>query len=99
MNNDNLEFSVLGFNVKFKADSKNGSVSAGDVVEYVHREACKIKEKSPNLSEGQIAILLSLKLASEKLTLEQEYRENISTLQQTATDALQYIEEVSPASP
>jgi hypothetical protein len=48
------------------------------------------------LSQSQVAVLLALKFAGEKLALEKEYRENIRLLRTTAADALQYIEEVSP---
>ena len=52
--------------------------------------------QSPGLSQSQVAVLLALKFAGEKLALEKEYRENINQLRATAADALQFIEDVSP---
>ena len=93
---EDKEFNVLGYNIRLKEADDDQLVSPEEIVEFVTREADMIREKSPNLNQGQKAILVALKVASEKLSLDKEYRENIVRLQSTATDALQFIEEVSP---
>lgn len=92
-----LEFEVLGQKIKLRADEGASSVPPELIVSTVLEEAKKIHEKSPHLSQAQLATLVALKLASEKLSLDKEYRETIEELQLTAKDALQYIEEVSPS--
>ena len=89
-------FEVLGFKIKLKEDEKLDGISPTDIVDFVQTEASKIFKQSPQLAPHQVAVLLALKFAGEKLALEKEYRENIHQLRATAVDALQYIEEVSP---
>lgn len=90
-------FEVLGFKIKLKEDEKLDGISPTDIVDFVQTEASKIFRQSPQLAPHQVAVLLALKFAGEKLALEKEYRENIHQLRNTAVDALQYIEEVSPS--
>lgn len=89
-------FEVLGYRIKLKKDEKLEGVSPNDIVGYVQSEADVLYKQSPNLAPHQVAVLLALKFAGEKLALEKEYRENIAQLHTSAIDALQYIEEVSP---
>jgi hypothetical protein len=93
---DEAVFEVLGQKLKLKRDEKLDGIGPSDIVGYVQSEALKIINQSPNLSQSQIAVLLALKFAGEKLSLEKEYRENISLLRTAAAESLQYIEEVSP---
>ena len=86
-------FDILGFKLKVRSDEIEQTVNAVDVVQQVRNEAFSLKQKSPDLSNGEIAILLALKYAQEKLVLEKEYQTNIQELQDTARDALQKIEE------
>lgn len=89
-------FEVLGLKLKLKKDETLEGVEPSDIVGYVQSEALKIMSSTPGLNQSQVAVLVALKLAGEKLALEKEYRENINQLQSCAVDALQYIEEVSP---
>lgn len=89
-------FEVLGYKIKLKNDERLDGVSPTDIVDFVQTEAQKIFKQSPQLAPHQVAVLLALKFAGEKLALEKEYRENITELRTSAADALQYIEEVSP---
>ena len=93
---DEAVFEVLGQKLKLKRDEKLEGIGPSDIVGYVQSEALKIINQSPSLSQSQIAVLLALKFAGEKLSLEKEYRENISLLRTAAAESLQYIEEVSP---
>jgi cell division protein ZapA (FtsZ GTPase activity inhibitor) len=93
---DEATFEVLGQKLKLKRDEKLEGIGPSDIVGFVQSEALKIINQSPQLSQSQVAVLLALKFAGEKLALEKEYRENIRLLRTTADDALQYIEEVSP---
>lgn len=94
------EFRILSFKLRLDASMESDSeeIDAQDVVEYVRNEVEKLKSQLPKLSDGQLAILTALKLAKDKLTLEQEFKENVTRLEATAKDALKYIEEVMPVS-
>lgn len=93
---DEAIFEILGQKLKLKKDETLEGVGPSDIVGYVQTEASKIISQSPQLSQSQIAVLLVMKLAGEKLALEKEYRENIVLLRNSAAEALQYVEEVSP---
>ncbi len=93
---DATVFEVLGQKIKLKRNEMLDGIEPSDIVGFVQSESLKIMNSSPSLSQSQVAVLVALKLAGEKLALEKEYRENINLLQTTAVDALQYIEEVSP---
>ena len=90
-------FEVLGYKIKLKRDEKLEGVSPTDIVGLVNSEAQNLYKEAPNLAPNQVAILLALKFAGEKLAAEKEFRENIKQLHSEAVDALQFIEEVSPS--
>lgn len=89
------EFDVLGLKVKLRSDQLAETVSPEEVVEFVRGEAAKILKASPQLTKGDVGILLALKFAQEKLDLEKELKNGLEGLQNSAKDALRYIEEVS----
>ncbi len=91
-----MEYNVLGYRLRVNTDKENASVSAKEVAELVTREASKIKLDHPQVDQGQIAVLLAMKLAEDKLVMEKMYKDNLDKLQARAGSALQYIEEVSP---
>jgi cell division protein ZapA (FtsZ GTPase activity inhibitor) len=95
VNTKDLEYEVLGFKVRFKRDHDAEQDQVAEVVEKVSKEAEIIKEKFPELSKGQIAVLTALKLAKDLVELDKEYRENINKIQASANDSLRFIEEIS----
>lgn len=97
-NNEELEFDVFGFKVTFKPSSENNNFSATEIIEKVIHEGEAIKSKSPGLENNQLAILIALKTMAEKMSLEKEFGENINQLRAEATDALNYIKEISHTS-
>jgi cell division protein ZapA (FtsZ GTPase activity inhibitor) len=88
---DNLEFNVLGYQVKFSPAGENNA-SPKEAVELVRQEASLIRAKAPSLADGQVAVLVALKLASEKLNLSKEYKDNIQDLKKAAQEALKLVE-------
>lgn len=91
------EFEVLGFKLRPKAEDGQ-LVDAQRVIELVQKEAMEIQKKHKNLDNGQVAILVSLKLAADKLTLEHECKNTLQQMKLTAQDALQLVDELSPPS-
>lgn len=91
------EFVVLGQKLTLNGPEDSlEDISPEEVVTYLNREADMIREKSPGLQMNQVAILTALKIASEKLAMEKDFRGSVERFRSTATDALQFIEEVSP---
>lgn len=91
------EFNILGHNIKLKENLDENGISPDEVVNFVRNEAIKTKQMAPNLKDSQVAVLLALKYAQEKLQLEREYKDSILEFEKLASEAFQYIEEVSPS--
>lgn len=89
-----LNFDILGFQLKLKS-SGSGKSDPREVADLVRKEADKISSHSPNLNRGEVAILVALKMAQDRLDIEMEYRDNVERFSSTAEDALQYFECVS----
>ena len=90
------EFEILGNKVKL-TQSADEKVDPEYAVKLVRQEALNIKESAPNLSNERLFLLAALKLAADKLTLEEDIRKDVGQLQASAIDALHLIEEASPA--
>jgi cell division protein ZapA (FtsZ GTPase activity inhibitor) len=94
-NNEALEFEILGYKVNFKSDTVNSLVSPTEIVGYVKDEVAEMRKNAKHLSTGEVAVLLALKMAQEKLLIEREYRENIIKLHQEVNDAKKVIDGLS----
>ena len=95
------EFEILGLKLKFKPEPSQeeipNAVTAGEVVEYIQSEIIEVQKRSKKqLDATQIAILVALKTASEKLEMERGFSNKLKGLEKTATDALEYLNEVTP---
>lgn len=89
-----MDFEVLGFKLKLKP-SVDGRSDPREVLDLVREEADRISSRSPSLDRGEVAILVALKMACDRLDIEREYRDNIESFSATAKDALRCIEGVS----
>jgi cell division protein ZapA len=89
-------YEVLGHTFRLKKDESLEGINPSAIVGYVQTEIQAILKQTPGLSETQIAILLALKVAGEKLALEKEYRNSVAFFKSETTDALRFIEEISP---
>lgn len=96
-NNEMLSFRVLGQEISFKSQQDEDEISAHDVVELVNNEAEKVSQVLPHLEQSQIAVLVALNLAQDKLRSEIKARNELSKIRSSAVDALRFIEEVSPS--
>lgn len=82
------EFNVLGCKVTVKPE-QNDSHNAKAVIDLVLREIEELRLKRPKLRDTDVAVLVALKLATDKLQLENEYKENILKLEESLETALQ----------
>ena len=81
------EFNVLGCKVKYRPE-QNDSQNAKAVIDIVLREVEDLKVKRPMLKDTDVAVLVALKLATERLKIEDEYRTNILRLEVSLESAL-----------
>ncbi len=89
--NRESEFNILGCKVKVLPDSEDGQL-ASLVVGMVHDEIYQLRAARPGLKDTDVAVLIALKMAKEKLQLENEYRSNIERLESVLNQTVQLIE-------
>lgn len=82
------EFNVLGCKVTLRPE-QNDSHNAKAVVDLVQREVEELKAKRPMLRDTDVAVLVALKMATEKIQIEDEYKANILKLEESLEMALQ----------
>lgn len=82
------EFNVLGCKVKYRPE-QNDSHIAKAVLDLVCAEVQQLKAARPSLKDTDVAVLVALKMATEKLKLEDEYKNNIFKLEESLVTALQ----------
>ncbi len=82
------EFDVLGCKVKYRPE-RHDSHNAKAVIDLVLLEIQELKAKRPLLRDTDVAVLVALKMATEKLELEDEYKTNILKLEESLETALQ----------
>ena len=88
-----IEYNVLGCKVRVRADKarpdQTESNNAKAVVELINAEIQQLKSARPQLRDTDVAVLVALKMATEKLQLEDEYKQNILRLEESLETALQ----------
>lgn len=84
------EFDVLGCKVKFKP-SLNDNHNAKAVIDLVVSEIQELKLARPLLRDTDVAVLVALKMATERMRVEDEYHTNILKLEETLEMALQAV--------
>jgi cell division protein ZapA len=82
-----VEFDVLGCKVKVKPE-QNDSHMARAVIDQVMVEIQNLKVQRPGLRDTDVAVLVALKMATEKMQIEDEYKKNIFKLEESLETAL-----------
>ena len=90
------EFDVLGYRLRYCPDSSSATISADEVVEYFNQRANGLRSRYPHLDPGQVATLLALDIAKEKLVLEREFKTSMHNLEEHTKKALAKIENADP---
>ena len=91
------EYEILGYKVRLSRGEHESVESAREVVDLVRQESNKIMDKVPHLDRGEVALLVALQFAKEKLDIESQYNLELSDLKDKAARALDLIEEVTPS--
>lgn len=84
------EFDVLGCKVKYRPE-RNDSHNAKAVIDLVLSEIQELKSKRPMLRDTDVAVLVALKMATDKIQIEDEYKTNILKLEASLETALQAV--------
>lgn len=70
------ECEILGCQIKLRPNDTERDV-ARTVLELVKREVAELQKARPNLRETDVAVLVALKLATDKVKLEHEFKETV----------------------
>lgn len=82
-----VEFSVLGCKVRYRPEA-NDSHIAKAVIDLVHSEVQNLKTARPGLKDTDVAVLVALKIATEKMQLEEEYKNTVLKLEESLESAV-----------
>jgi len=94
---EGFEYNILGCKIRVKQEESDHK-DAKKAVDLVTKEINELKSKNPSLKDLDIAVLVALKLAADKSEIESEYKDNVFALRSGISDALSFIQEVSPGS-
>jgi cell division protein ZapA (FtsZ GTPase activity inhibitor) len=83
-----IEYNVLGCKVRVRPD-QNDSNNAKAVVDLINAEVQLLKTSRPQLRDTDVAVLVALKIATEKMQLGDEYKQNIFKLEESLETVLQ----------
>lgn len=97
VNNKGLEFNILGSQVRLSAQESDDS-RAKAAIELVQKEVETMKNQNSRLKDTDIAVLVALKMATQKLEVESDFQTSVGSLKQGIKEALEFIEVVSPGS-
>ena len=93
-----LQFDVLGCRIKIRAEEVNAEgdrlLSPEHIVGLVLSEIDQMKAENSKLDDKQIAVLLALKFAKEKMVLESSLNIDQAEIYKNTSMALKLIEEV-----
>lgn len=82
-----IEFNVLGCKVKIKPEQNDGDIARA-VIDRLMVEIQQLRVSRPGLRDTDVAVLVALKMATEKVQLEDEYKTNIFKLEESLETAL-----------
>ena len=89
-----LEYKILGSTVRIASDTAGDT--AVEAVNLVREEIKSLRDSNRVLKDIDIAVLVALKMASERINVSSEYKENILSLRAGVSDALNVVNEISP---
>jgi cell division protein ZapA (FtsZ GTPase activity inhibitor) len=83
-----IEFNVLGCKVRYNPEQDDSQIAKA-VIDHVQAEVQLLKTNRPGLKDTDVAVLVALKMATEKMQLEDEYKKSVFMLEERLETALQ----------
>lgn len=84
------EFNVLGCKVKLRPEQNDIHIARA-VIKLVDEEIQQLKKSRPMLRDTDVAVLVALKMATERMQIEDEYKSNILELEKSLESTLQVL--------
>ena len=95
--NTNREHDILGMKLSVQNEvEKESTVTSSRVIEFVQEQVDKLTEQYPHLDNAQLAVLLAMNVARERLEIEAEFKANIEDIERSTKLALENIESITP---
>ena len=95
--NINREHEILGMRLSVQDEAEQKSkVTSARVIEFVQNEVEKLQEQYPQLDNSQLAVLLAMNFARERLEIEEDFKMNIEEIERSTKEALKNIESITP---
>jgi cell division protein ZapA (FtsZ GTPase activity inhibitor) len=85
----------MRLSVQDEAEQKS-KVTSARVIEFVQTEVEKLQEQYPQLDNSQLAVLLAMNFARERLEIEEDFRLNIEEIERSTKEALANIDSITP---
>ena len=91
------EFDIFGHKVRFKPDASEG-FSAEDVINLLKKTGENIDPDS-KLTSSKKLLLVALKIASEKIKIEEKFRGDLVDLEVNIDEIICHLQEISNEAP
>ncbi len=81
------DIEILGCRIKTSSDDNDRDV-AQTVISLVQNEVAELQKARPSMRSTDVAVLVALKMATEKVKLENEYKNTVLSLESSMEQAL-----------
>lgn len=78
---------ILGCHVKLRPNESDRDVARA-VINLVSQEIAELQKARPSLRETDVAVLVALKMATDKVKLENEFKETVLKLESSLEQAV-----------
>ena len=81
------EIDILGCRVKTRPEDSDKDI-AESVIQLVQKEVTELQKARPQLKPADVAVLVALKIATEKVKMEQDFKSVILKIESSVESAL-----------
>jgi cell division protein ZapA (FtsZ GTPase activity inhibitor) len=89
-----IDVEVLGCRIKIRPEDNERDVARA-VVQLVQKEVAELKKARPEMRSTDVAVLVALKMATEKVKLEQEFKTTVLRLEGSMEQAMSQLQQQS----
>ncbi|MFP5492560.1 MAG: cell division protein ZapA [Bacteriovoracia bacterium] len=89
-----IDVEVLGCRIKIRPEDNERDVARA-VVQLVQKEVAELKLARPEMRSTDVAVLVALKMATEKVKLEQEFKTTVLRLEGSMEQAMSQLQQQS----
>jgi cell division protein ZapA (FtsZ GTPase activity inhibitor) len=93
------EYDILGFKLKVnpEEEGEQSKVTSQRVIEFVQKKISELKDRYPQLSDAQIAVLLAMESSRERLEIEEDFKQSVEFYDNQAQRVKDLVETIKPS--